>query len=475
MRIILAIITVLLFSLEASCQTQLPEKLEISMPDYIRESTNNWVKEFDSWQDYALSRIKKNDFGKPNKIEWTAYSDRDSNTTYSSPASTASFSKLSFMDKVYIADVKNGYALIFTDEYAIDYPKINSTAKSKGWIPLDNLLLWEKCLQNKNSIFQKALVYSDVTKNEKSAYLTSFEKPFKLSGIEILFIMKQINIKGKRYYLLSKEITIKERESVVKGWLPEEYVTFWDHRFCLEPSCSSKSVSYYRNLGLFPSVYNTLSEAEILYMTGKQGSPIWIYKDFGFKRMDTYNMRFPIINAERKNDNNGIYKVLMNYPNKFGYAPVTLKTSESYRLFDYVLFFSQDELKDIIKELKKLESTSLISKRKAYQDAIVAMGQAFLGQMSADEIMGMSMDELTAQIYGVPVPISNCGVKIEDIINPRKISDTQLQEYINDFNTKRRGLENIANNSYDGKFKSNEIVYLWIPLTNMPGYCAEQD
>lgn len=60
-----------------------------------------------------------------------------------------------------------------------------------------------------------------------------------------------------------------------------------------------------------------------------------------------------------------------------------------------------------------------------------------------------------------------------DIIDRRKISDAQLQDYINDFNTKRRGLENIANNSYNGKFKSNEIVYLWIPLTNMPGYCAE--
>lgn len=779
-KFILLVIAWSIYSASISAQSQLPDNLAVYTPEYIRDQTNKWVKGYDSWQEYAISRIKKNDFGKPNKIAWTAYSDRDANTTYSSPSNAGTFSKLGFMEKVYIADVKNGYALIFTDDYAVNYPTINTTAKTKGWIPVENLLLWEKCPQNKNSIFQKGLIVGDPSKGQEIVQNPPFKTTPSNYGadngnakkLEILFILKSIVVNNKTFYLVSKEMSVKERDFEVKGWLSEEYITLWDQRLCLEPTTASMNFDHYKNLGVFPAIYEKLDEAKSYYNTGQQGNPFWIYKDFSKERMDAYIMRAPILGkslnnvykaasiasidgpGQKSNDvkeieawktlqkninivfvidatssmknfystianalenimrldwegkklnvgvvlyrnaadgnreievhelsNNidaainfiisnkddigslgkthheSLFKGLetaldsrrMGYDSKqsnfmivigdagnqnnsrideiaqkmaqnrinllafqanhyglkayddfatqigiiikknieyrgirdityklnanrlyvvqrknseipslvyggykfanpgkseptdvlrkniisnvkdfndlvqqkivilsseglegtnsvnevrlreilvefgwskaridkyvselknsgitklLGYAPVKLNDTDK-SLFDYVLFFSQDELKDIIKELKKLESPSLTSNRKAYQDAIVAMGQAFLGQMSADEIMGLSMDELTAQIYGVPVPISNCGVKIVDIIDRRKISDAQLQDYINDFNTKRRGLENIANNSYNGKFKSNEIVYLWIPLTNMPGYCAE--
>jgi len=784
-KFILLVIALNICTVKLCAQSQLPDNFEVYTPDYIREQTNKWVKGFDSWQDYAISRIKKNDFGKPNKIAWTAYSDRDANTTYSAPSNAGTFSKLSFMEKVYIADVKNGFALIFTDDYAVNYPTINTTAKTKGWIPVENLLLWEKCPQNKNSIYQKGLIVGDPSKGQDIVQNPPFRTTPSNYGtdngnarkLDILFILKTALINNKTYYLVSKELSVKERGFEVKGWLPEEYITLWDQRLCLEPTTASMNFDHYRNIGVFPAIYEKLDEAKNFYNTGQQGNPFWIYKEFSKERMDPYIMRAPILGksfndiykvasiasidaartsnsgdnkeelekwksvqkniniifvidatssmknfyspianalenimrlqwegkrlnvgvvlyrnvadgdreieihkisnnidaainfissnkddvssigkshseslfkgldtaldanvmgynqkqsnfmivigdagnqnnsrideiaqkmaqnkinllafqanhyglkayddfatqigiiikknieyrgirdityrlnanrlyvVQRKNSEipslvyggykfanpgkseptdilrtniisnvkefnelvqqkieflSGVEDAGLNSTNSMdeirlreilnefgwskarideyvrelkksgvtkliGYAPVKMKDTNN-SLFDYVLFFSQDELKDIIKELKKLESQSLTSNRKAYQDAIVAMGQAFLGQMTADEIMGMSMDELTAQIYGVPVPISNCGVKIVDIIDRRKILDAQLLDFINDFNTKRRGLENIANNSYNGKFKSNEIVYLWIPLTNMPGYCAE--
>lgn len=785
-KFILLVIALSIYSASISAQTQLPDNFEVYTPEYIRDQTNKWMKGYDSWQDYAISRIKKNDLGKQNKIAWTAYSDRDANTTYSSPSNAGAFSKLSFMEKVYIADIKNGFALIFTDDYDVNYPTINITAKTKGWIPIENLLLWEKCPQNKNSIFQKGLVVGDPSKGQNLVQNPPYKTTPSNYGadngnakkLDILFILKTSIINSETYYLVSKELSVKERSFEVKGWLPEDYITLWDQRLCLEPTTASLNFDHYRSLGVFPAIYEKIEEAKSFYNTGSQGNPFWIYKEFSKERMGAYIMRAPIlgksfneiykvasiasidaasnnINQTAKNiqdieawkslqkninvifvidatssmrnfyspianalenimrldwegkelnvgvvlyrnaaDGNReieVHKIsnninaainfissnkddvssvgkthseslfkgldtaldsrIMGYDSKqsnfmivigdagnqnnsrideiaqkmahnrinllafqanhyglkayddfatqigiiikknleyrgirdityklnanrlyvvqrknseipslvyggykfanpgksestdilknniisnvkdfnelvqnkikflsdvegglnttnsmdeirlreilnefgwtkariddyvrelkksgvtklIGFAPVKLKDTHN-SLFDYVLFFSQDELKDIIKELKKLESPSLTSNRKAYQDAIVAMGQAFLGQMSADDIMGMSMDELTAQIYGVPVPISNCGVKIVDIIDRRKITDSQLQDYINDFNTKRRGLENIANNSYNGKFKSNEIVYLWIPLTNMPGYCAE--
>jgi hypothetical protein len=783
-KFILLIISLTSCIIALFAQTNLPDKLEVYTPEYIKEPTNKWSKS-ESWQEYAVSRIRKNDFGKPNKIVWTAYSDRDANTTYSAPTSAETHSMLSFMEKVYIADVKNGYALIFSDEYAVNFPTINSTAKTKGWIPIENLLLWEKCPQNKNSIFQKGLVVGDPSRGQELVQNPPFKTTPSNVGadngnarkLDILFVLKTTVVNNKTYYLVSKELSVKDRSFEVKGWLPEEYITLWDQRLCLEPTTASLNFDHYKSLGVFPAIYEKLDEAKRIYNTGSQGNPFWIYKEFSRERMGAYIMRAPILGnsfediykvasiasidaargstsetnikeleiwksvqrniniifvidatssmknfytpianalenimrldwegkklnvgvvlyrnvadgnreievheisnnidaainfissnkddvgsvgrihseslfkgletaldyrrmrydpkqsnfmiviGDAGNQNNsqideiaqkmaqnrinllafqanhyglkayddfatqigiiikknieyrgisdityrlnanrlyvvqrenseipsliyggykfanpgnseptnilrtniisnvkefndliqqkieflsGVEDAGLNTSNSIdeirlreilkefgwtevriddyvrelkksgvtkliGFAPIKLTDTDN-SLFDYVLFFSQDELKEIIKELNKLESNSNISNRKAYQDAIIAMGQALLGQMSTDEIMGMSMDQLTAQIYGVPVPISNCGVKIVDIIDRKKIADNQLQDYINDFNTKRRGLENIVNNPYNGKFTSNGITYIWIPFTNMPGYCAQ--
>jgi len=53
------------------------------------------------------------------------------------------------------------------------------------------------------------------------------------------------------------------------------------------------------------------------------------------------------------------------------------------------LFFSQTELEDIIQQLDKINASDAGSDAKAFQDAIVKMGQAMLGQFKEDEIRDM--------------------------------------------------------------------------------------
>ena len=780
------VICISLLSFLGRTQTSLPPTFKAQTPEYIIESNNSWSKNYTSYQEYALSRVKKGDLGSPkNKTAWIAYSDRDNNNTTSTPGGS-NYSSLSFMEKVYIAEVKNDYALVFTDNYINNYPTINLTAISKGWISIDNLLLWPKCPQNKNLIFQKGLVVGDPSKSnslvQNPPYVTEPSSSGSNNGnayrLEILFIMKTVDKGGKTFYLLSKEMTVKNRTSEVRGWLSEDYITLWDQRLCLEPTTASQNFDFYKNLGLFPAIYQLSKEAKNLYLTKQQGRPFWIYKEFSKERMNAYTMRPPILSKDddhiyrvasiasidagqkkqeqkpkdeedleqwkalqrniniilvidatssmknyyspvanalqnimrqdwegksinvgvvlyrntadgsreieyqkverdinlainfiesnkddvssvgtmhfeslykgletaldkqkmgyesnhsnfmivigdagnlnngsatviankmannrinllafqvnhlgneayddfatemgdiikktvqdrgaddvefklqsnrlyivtRKNSkipsliyggykfanpgksestdvlkNNIISNVkdfvslvedkisslskaqsggldgdnsaeevrlreileefgwensrITNYINDLktggvtkliGLAPVRVKGTDK-SLFDYVLFFSSDELANIIKELKKLEKSN-ISNRKAYQDALVAMGQAFLGQMTRDDIEGMSIDQLISQIYGVPVQISNCGVKIIEIPDKSKVSDSELKDYISVFNIKRSGLENIYNNAYLGKFKSNGLTYIWIPLSDMPGYCAE--
>jgi hypothetical protein len=155
-----------------------------------------------------------------------------------------------------------------------------------------------------------------------------------------------------------------------------------------------------------------------------------------------------------------------------GFAPIKIKGAGDRQIFDFTLFFSLDELDNLVNELKKIKSNSNISNRQALQDAIITTGQAILGQMTKEDILLMSFDQMVSQIFGVPITIKSCGVKIDDIIISSKVSDNQLNDIIFDFNAKLDMLEQIKNNSkYEGRFFTNGIVYFWLPLSIMPGYC----
>lgn len=793
-------ITIFIFGLFNGIVTAqtLPSKFEVYCPEYIVNMKGNpkGIGKSQEWQDWALSKIKMNDFGKNTKVVWVVYSDRENNQTYTSPSSSASgHSRLGFGVKLFIAAIKNGYALVFTDDYVNVYPTINPTAKAKGWIPVDNLLLWETCPKNKSQIFQKGLVVHDPTK-----FKTDIEKnpPYLLEprqhaytnqlqrakDLDILFVMKTTNVDGTLYYLLSKEMNCKDRERAIYGWLPEDYITRWDQRLVLEPTFATSAVNYYTKNKINPSIFSAASQARTLYSNGQSQSPLWEYRNFSAKRMDAYIMRNPIIAeagtsifnvaaisslqttnpttladnkreieelttaqdninvifvidattsmrkyypavatalsdimkrnfsskikvgavlykdykdpdrvqykpvtskieevigfintnkdnlgsidaddweamflgletgldstkmdyksrhsnfmiligdagnhridpegrrwqdivshlAQKMSDNNinflayqvnnagtsayddfamqvgklqkeladkiksriksgdlefklksnrfyfltrrgssvelpvydsykyassrqsetttGLQNIITTNITEFqkfisdrldlleagdlgisadgdlresqlreifrlsgwqenridsyitylkqggsakflGYAPEKTSSSD-YKLFDYVLFFSQDELTDLIQQLSKINSPSVISSKKTYQDAVISMGQAMLGQFDETDIRNMDMDELLGQIYGVPIKMQSCGIKIDKIIS---MNQSELDNYIKQFRDKLQGLKNINANSYNGRFQSNGITYYWIPFSDMPGFCEGQ-
>lgn len=292
----------------AAAQT-LPSKFEVYCPEYIVDMKGNpkGISKGQEWQDWALSRIKNNDLGKNTKAVWVVYSDRENNQTYTSPSLSASgHSRLGFGLKLFIAEIKNGYALVFTDDYTNVYPVINSTAKTKGWIPVDNLLLWETCPKNQSQIFQKGLIVHDPTQQNANIernppYLleprqhASINQSQRAKDLDILFVMKTTNVGGTRYYLLSKEMNCKNRERAIYGWLPEDYITRWDQRLVLEPAFATSAVNFYKNNNIYPSIFSDASQAGTLYSNGQSQSPLWVYGDFSAKRMDAYTMRNPII------------------------------------------------------------------------------------------------------------------------------------------------------------------------------------
>lgn len=251
---------------------------------------------------------------------WTVYSDRADNQTYASPSLSADHvSTLKFNEKVRIAKIENGFALVYEEpKLGAEYPQISNQAKSKGWIPMANLLLWESCPVNENDIYQKALLVANVdniqnqTESQKSStgsYYHSPDRTHKQGGIKtdmtFYFIMKRDPKTGM--VLLAKQNKISGlSDKVLYGWVDKNSYTPWNQRSCLEPTWN---VEHVQQLGVgnkFPFYANpNLSEVGSYYRNGAVNpddkNPTTKY------RMQPESARFPLLDNDTNNDN--IYKV----------------------------------------------------------------------------------------------------------------------------------------------------------------------
>jgi hypothetical protein len=148
-----------------------------------------------------------------------------------------------------------------------------------------------------------------------------------------------------------------------------------------------------------------------------------------------------------------------------GYASNKTK-SATYNLFDYVLLFSDKELEELIQAFSVINSAS-VDDRKAFQDAMLSVGQSMLGNFGGENT---KVDEMLQQIYGLPIELKNCGdFTIEEILY---MDENILNTYIEEFNKKLTDLIRIKNNArVEYTFKSNGNTYYWIKLSEMPGVC----
>lgn len=290
-------------------------ELNVATPTFIAKPENDWKNSHSSYQDYVVSKVKSGAYQSVsgNKTAWIAFSDRENNLTFQTP-NGANFTKLDFMEKVYIADIKNGWALVFTDDNIVNYPRINKSAQFKGWISIDKLLLWNKCPKNAQNILEKGLIVQDLekikgTSNEikfLSAPSTSSTKRGNAAQLDIPFIMKTERINGEEFFLLSyySEIVYEGRNQsfTVLGWLSEEHITKWNQRLCIEPA--SENVSCLKDKRIYPTFFGSLSSARSFFNNPSNKNEA--IKDFKETfntgiRQKGYIMRSPILKAETDN------------------------------------------------------------------------------------------------------------------------------------------------------------------------------
>ena len=543
--LILSLLACLVASAPIIGQT-LPKQCKVWLPEYISNSIQlqSDRTKVQDWQDWVMTKIKNNDFGTVNPHVWKVYSDRANNKTYTLPNETSTYhSILGFMEDVNIAEIRNGFALIYKSINGGEGLLIPKDAKCFGWISIDNLLLWEDCPRTYNKIYQKALVVHDPLKHgaiaeNNPSFLSEPDKNTaeiqSAKYLEIYFVMKVEQVNDLKYYLLSRSMSVSNAQTVC-GWIPEDIVTTWNQRLLIEPAYFSKVVEKYKSKQIYPCIFYDMDDARQLWTNEAVQNPVWKYNDFGTERMCAYTMRFPVLkevaadiysvaciaslhsdmdagiqdkiedfveelraNTETRNieiaivtmkdlslqkrklkeilklnnwndadiDKYITYLKDGGYTAFTGYAPI--KTSKSReQLFDFVLFFSQIELEEVIQQLNMLTLPDAVADAQAFQDAIVKLGLAMLDQFDEDEISNMDMDRLLGQIYGIPVPLNLCGFDINKIPNMDK---EDLNDYTTAFKNKLEKLKQIsANSDYDGCFLKNRTTYYWIPMEDMPG------
>lgn len=320
-KIIVSILMVL--SVVAQAAPTLPQTTSVSLPKLLLKNT---VK-----QSEVDALLNSNDWGQSSNSGkfWTVYSDRDNNMTYNSASSTSGVcTTLSFNEKLRIAKIENGYALVYEEkEKGLGYPHISKTsAESKGWIPMDHLLLWGSCPTNEAGIYNKALIVlnlDEIDSNTKSDMGNLYLNPSNrnnstklTSSMDFYFVMKKDKASG--LVLLARECKMEGYTSeVLFGWVHQNSFVSWDQRTCLEQNWK-------------PNVAEQLSGQEVPVFKDAQltkfacryplGTPnsVATTKSIMY-RMNPDEMRYPVLNNDSGNES--LYKITAFATTKGGTPP----------------------------------------------------------------------------------------------------------------------------------------------------------
>lgn len=218
---------------------QLPGNCVASQPSLLLKKT---IKESE-----VNELLKSGNWGQTTKANkyWTVYSDRSNNITYNTPSSSGGkCDELDFNEQVRIAKIENGYALVYTEnQKGVTYPLISSSAKSRGWIPMKNLLLWGSCPTDEAGIYNKALIVLNIDEQRKGnsdlgkRYQNpeSKDDPKKLvADMNFYFVMKKAD---NGLVLLARECKMEGYTSqVLYGWVSTSSYVPWSQRTCIEPN-----------------------------------------------------------------------------------------------------------------------------------------------------------------------------------------------------------------------------------------------
>lgn len=286
----------------ALADTTLPGQCTVYRPEAL---CSNIIRESD-----ILEFLKTGKSTKPTAwgqtkntgLYWNVFSDRSNNITYESPkAGSPKFKELKLGLNLRIAEIRNGYALVYKENNSgVGYPTISHSATSYGWIPMNHLLLWTDCPANDNYIYKKALIVGNIdnAKNDnRLGYI--FNNPEtgdgkgKLQSTMNFFYQMKTDENGM--VLLSKESRVAGKLEALYGWVSRASFVAWEQRTCLEPNWDSQVVADLRGSSIPVLSKTTGKELTSIIIGSKKNhvstKPETIY------RLEPAVLRYPILQA----------------------------------------------------------------------------------------------------------------------------------------------------------------------------------
>ncbi len=239
---------------------------------------------------------------------WFVYSDRSYNVLYSDANKTRKLeATLAFKQELVIADVQGDMALVYEDRNRDGrvYPMIpQDQAKCLGWVPMDHLMLWDKCPTDRRGVQYKALISVNLNElkgdvyNFKDKYYEHPENDNNPKDLQMdmnfYFIMKE---SGGRA-LLAKRPTV-DNGGGLYGWVDYSAFSRWDQRACLEPNWDPMFVEDHKgqDVGLYYD--RDLTSRVTHWEYGKSNGDEDRWYEY---RMDPAQFRFPILDKVGEGD-----------------------------------------------------------------------------------------------------------------------------------------------------------------------------
>lgn len=259
MKKIILIFSLILSGVSAAlAQPTLPDKCKVFYPEILLSSgvlLEDDAAALEKSADYGQNKVPRN------KTFWVVYSDRDDNVTYTTPERTARYKTLSMNEQLRIAQIKDGYAMVYTEPQAdIAYPMISQYAECKGWVPMKNLLIWHSCPANSVGIYNKALLCVNLDEEAGADLGKMYRNPKNKSKFNRLttdmnfyFVMKREG----NLSLLARTHTLEGRsDQMLAGWVAEQSYVAWNQRSCIEPTWNHKDVEYFADENVKVNIYD---------------------------------------------------------------------------------------------------------------------------------------------------------------------------------------------------------------------------
>ena len=340
-RKLLLLLLVLPYSV-CKADISLPSTVKVWQPSAFGASVLKW--------DVAQSVANSKDYGQSpapdsnNRRIWIVFSDRDHNHVYESPSKTArqldASKDLKLFDRLRIADIKDGFALVYEEpREATTYPNISEFAVSRGWVPIDHLVLWRTCPADEFGIYRKALLALNADKYQKGALLGRYYTNPEArtggnqikTGMSFYYIIKEDKSSGLT--LLANEYSLDATGGQLYGWVEESSMLPWNQRSCLEPNWDKTDVAKLANQPA--KIYGKSDMNSSSYISKFEYGKVLSEGKVTPLRMDGKVLRYPILDSD-DNDSKDSYKC--TYFNTIGVTEsldqIAVQTAELRKILD---------------------------------------------------------------------------------------------------------------------------------------------